>query len=395
MDTNMWFSNLIAYKFKQDVCYDQAEFEKALEQDVSRTPGQKELSTMGWTKALGKHGSTLAHFSENRILICSKTIVKDISAAAINEQLAEKVDVIEREDRRPVLKKEKDELKESILFSMMETAYNKSSLLYAFIDMEKGLIIVNSSSFNKAEELLALLRKSLGTLPVVPMFANVDLDVYLTSWLSDYKSPEGFKIGGDAHLEEPDDKAAQTKFKGQDLSSDEVKAHLLSGSQVTKLQLSYQDRLTFDLETNGQIKRLNYGGGLKEENADISNEEMSKKLDADFILATSEIIEMLTQLFVRGFDDSSFASTNDLEISVDKTPDLKQSLVDYLHTEPSEDPFYEDAVSYVKESKKASVSSLQRKLRIGYNRAARLIEEMELQGIVTEPQHNGAREVLK
>lgn len=390
----MWFSNLIAYKFKQDVCYDQAEFEKALEQDVSRTPGQKDLSTMGWTKALGKHGSTLAHFSENRILICSKTIVKDISSAAINEQLAEKVDVIEREEQRPVKKKEKDELKESILFSMMETAYNKSTLLYAFIDMEKGLIIVNSPSFNKAEELLALLRKSLGTLPVIPMFANVDLDVYLTSWLADYKSPEGFKIGGDAHLEEPDDKAAQTKFKGQDLSSDEVKAHLFSGSQVTKLQLSYQDRLTFDLDNGGQIKRLNYGCGLKEENADIPKEEMSKKLDADFILATSEIIEMLTQLFVRGFDDTSFASTNDLEISVDKASDLKQDLVDNLHTEPSEDPFYNDAVSYVKESKKASVSSLQRKLRIGYNRAARLIEEMERQEIVTEPQHNGVREVL-
>ena len=112
------------------------------------------------------------------------------------------------------------------------------------------------------------------------------------------------------------------------------------------------------------------------------------------LFCTSEIIEMLTQLFIHGFDDESFASTNDLEISVDKTPDLKQDLVDYLHTEPSEDPFYDDAVSYVKESKKASVSSLQRRLRIGYNRAARLIEEMEQQGIVTEPQHNGAREVI-
>ncbi len=383
----MWFSNLIVYKFKQDVSYDQAEFEKALEQNVSRIPSQKEFSTMGWTKALGKHGSTLAHFSENRILICSKAIVKDISPKVVNELLAEKVDDVERIEQRPVKKKEKDELKEAILFQMMETAYTKSALLYAFIDIEKGLIVVNSPTFNKAEELLALLRKSLGTLPVVPLFADVDLDVYLTSWLADYKTPEGFTIGGDAHLEEADDKEAQTKFKGQELSSDEVKAHLVTGSRVTKLQLRYQDRLTFDLDNSGQIKRLNYGGGLKEENADISNEEMSKKLDADFILATSEIIEMLTQLFINGFDDKSFASSNDL--------DLKQALVDNLHTEPSEDSFYTDAVNYVRGSNKASVSSLQRKLRIGYNRAARLIEEMERQGIVTKPQHNGEREVLK
>jgi S-DNA-T family DNA segregation ATPase FtsK/SpoIIIE len=60
----------------------------------------------------------------------------------------------------------------------------------------------------------------------------------------------------------------------------------------------------------------------------------------------------------------------------------------------SEDELYDKAVAYVLESRRASISSVQRQLRIGYNRAARLIEEMEAQGVVSPPEHNGQREVL-
>ena len=58
------------------------------------------------------------------------------------------------------------------------------------------------------------------------------------------------------------------------------------------------------------------------------------------------------------------------------------------------DELYDKAVAIVTESRRASISGVQRRLKIGYNRAARLIEQMELEGIVSAPQHNGNREVL-
>ncbi len=58
------------------------------------------------------------------------------------------------------------------------------------------------------------------------------------------------------------------------------------------------------------------------------------------------------------------------------------------------DELYDQAVRLVTESRRASISGVQRRLKIGYNRAARLIEMMESQGIVSAPQHNGNREVL-
>ncbi|ORM64434.1 cell division protein FtsK [Pantoea rodasii] len=58
------------------------------------------------------------------------------------------------------------------------------------------------------------------------------------------------------------------------------------------------------------------------------------------------------------------------------------------------DQLFDQAVSFVVEKRRASISGVQRQFRIGYNRAARIIEQMEAQGIVSEPGHNGNREVL-
>ena len=66
-----------------------------------------------------------------------------------------------------------------------------------------------------------------------------------------------------------------------------------------------------------------------------------------------------------------------------------------LHTEMEKmDEFYDEAVAFVTQTRRASISSVQRKFRIGYNRAARLIEAMEQAGIVSEMNNNGSREVL-
>jgi S-DNA-T family DNA segregation ATPase FtsK/SpoIIIE len=58
------------------------------------------------------------------------------------------------------------------------------------------------------------------------------------------------------------------------------------------------------------------------------------------------------------------------------------------------DALYDEAVAFVTETRKASISSVQRKLRVGYNRAARMIETMEADGVVSQMGTTGQREVL-
>ena len=59
-----------------------------------------------------------------------------------------------------------------------------------------------------------------------------------------------------------------------------------------------------------------------------------------------------------------------------------------------QDPLYDQAVAAVLESRRASVSSIQRRFKIGYNRAARIVEAMEVAGLVGPMENNGNREIL-
>ena len=83
--------------------------------------------------------------------------------------------------------------------------------------------------------------------------------------------------------------------------------------------------------------------------------------------------------------DASQVTTDGMTINAAGIPEEAQSDTDEL---------YDQAVALVTESRRASISSVQRQLRIGYNRAARIIEEMEASGVVSPPEHNGLREVL-
>ena len=81
---------------------------------------------------------------------------------------------------------------------------------------------------------------------------------------------------------------------------------------------------------------------------------------------------------------------NDLEIK----SSLFGGLNDSFDNDGEQDPLYDEAIFVVTKSRKASISNLQRRLKIGYNRAARLIEDMESAGVVSAMQSNGGREVL-
>jgi len=67
---------------------------------------------------------------------------------------------------------------------------------------------------------------------------------------------------------------------------------------------------------------------------------------------------------------------------------------DSANSDPESDPLYDQAVEFVTRTRRASISSVQRQLRVGYNRAARMIETMEMAGVITPAEDNGKREVL-
>ncbi len=112
----------------------------------------------------------------------------------------------------------------------------------------------------------------------------------------------------------------------------------------------------------------------------------SGKLSADRVhgayVSDQEVREIVSYL----------KSSNNVSYLDEVTEDSKESVTKLTNDE--DDPLYAEAVSIVLESNKASISYVQRRLKVGYNRAARMIEKMEELGIVTPVQKNGSREVV-
>ncbi len=102
-----------------------------------------------------------------------------------------------------------------------------------------------------------------------------------------------------------------------------------------------------------------------------------------------KVVEFLTGNSQPEYDESILSAPKEVN---DALPSAFRD--DAVNDDPENDPLYDQAVEFVTRTRKASISSVQRQLRVGYNRAARMIETMEMTGVVTAAEENGRREVL-
>ncbi|RHW75924.1 recombination-associated protein RdgC [Colwellia sp. RSH04] len=292
----MWFKNLYFFAFTRPFELSEQDLEKHLSEHLFTPCGSTELAHFGWVNALGKHGNTCVHSANGNFLVCARKEEKILPAPVIKDLLEEKVAQLEQEQSRGATKKEKEQFKEDIIFELLPRAFSRITDTHAYISPVNNIIVINSSSRGKAEDLLALLRKVIGTLPVTSFDPDISVDETMTDWLIEKNLGDKFQLGMEAEFNSLGDDGAVVRVKNQDLASEEIKAHLDAEKYAVKIALEWDESLSFILCDDLAIKRLKFFDVLQEQNDDIDSDDVLAKMDADFALMAGELNRFIIDL---------------------------------------------------------------------------------------------------
>ncbi len=293
MKTNMWFKNIIFYNLTEKLTITKNELQKKLEANRFRKCGEQELYTSGWVSPVDHQSNSLAQKHQDFFMICLQREEKILPPAAIKRKLDEEIAAIESVHYREINRKEKNEIREEIIFDMMKKAFTKISHTYAYIDLKNNFLVIDAASRNKAEDLTMLLRNCLGSLKIkIPDFSMVS--AYMTAWLHAYKHPDQYSIGVECELKDFETNSL-VKIKNNDLATNEVKSHLESGKVCTKLELNWCGKISFILCEDLAIKRLVFDD-LVIESVLENDEDLDTQFNADFEIMATEISGLLCDL---------------------------------------------------------------------------------------------------
>lgn len=289
----MWFKNLMIYRLNQEFKLSVDKLEKQLATLAYSPCTSQDIMKMGWASPMGSHSEALIHTVNNQILLCVQKEEKLLPAQVIKQELEAKIKKIESVQARKLKKSEKDPLKDEVLHALLPRAFSKISNTYIWLDITNNLIIVDAASTKRAEDNLAFLRKTLGSLPVVPLSYQNPIELTLTEWVRSGKPANGFSLMDEAELKAPVEEDGVIRCKKQDLFCDEIIAHIEAKKRVTKLALDWEERIQFILSDDGTIKRLKFSDLIKEQNDDIDKTDFAQRFDADYILMTNEISALI------------------------------------------------------------------------------------------------------
>ncbi|WP_025903246.1 recombination-associated protein RdgC [Tatumella sp. UCD-D_suzukii] len=291
-----FFKNAAIYRMTRDVI-SLDDMEKMLAACRFTPCGSQEMAKTGWVPPMGEAFSDqLAHIAGDHVLLTVQREEKILPAPVIKQALEEKIAKLENEQQRKLKKTEKDSLKDEVLHSLLPRAFSRYTQERIWIDTKAQLIVVDAASAKRAEDCLALLRKSLGSLPVIPLTMDTPVELTMTEWVRDGQTPAGMSLLDEVELKAVLEDGGTVRCKKQELVSDEVSTHIEAGKRVTSVGIDWQERMQFTLTNSLQLKRIKPADILVEQNDDIDRADVSARFDADFCLMAGEMSALIESL---------------------------------------------------------------------------------------------------
>ncbi len=289
----MWFKNLILYRLTSPWTLSSAELEQQLAGRPLTACNGFELQTRGWVAVNGEE--RLLHTQGPQHLLAMGINQKLLPGSIISQVAKERAVGMAIEQGFPVGRRQMRELKERVADELRGRALTKRSVLHAWLDTEHGWLIVDTTSAARAEELIQTLRDTLGSLSVTLLETERSPSVSMGAWLMFGEVPGRFQIEQDLELQSVKDPRSMIRYVQHPLESKEVQKQISSGKSVTRLGLSWSDRVAFQLTAKLEIKRVQFLDVITERD-DSTTEDAAEKFEIDFVLMTGELGALLKEL---------------------------------------------------------------------------------------------------
>jgi recombination associated protein RdgC len=377
------FKQLTAYHTGKDFAIPSAaDIEAALRPKRHLPIGLTQEKSVGFYPPRGEEHDPLVEAIGSHYIMRLNIETKSVPSRAIQDEVAKRCKTLEEATGRKPGKKERRDIAEDALLALLPAAFPKLHAITIWIDPERRLLALNTASQGKCDEAISALCHAFSGFSVSLIQTTTNPQAAMTQWLlaTDIDSwPENLTVERECVLQSTGEEAATVKFNRHHLANDDVRKHVLEGKLPTQLALSWDSRAAFVLTDTLRLKKLQLLDGVLDASG---TDKMEDRFDGDAALSTGLLGPLL--------DDLICALGGEMEIG-----EAKSDAVTPAQFDGDEDPLYEQAAEIVTTHRKASISLVQRHLKIGYNRAASLLEAMEKKGIVSPTNGMGYRTVLK
>jgi len=289
----MWFKNIFIYRLPTDFSLNAATLQERLALKPVMPCGSLDKQSCGWLSYRGD--GNYVHISNKHMLFALGVEQKLLPATIVNRFAKERIAEIEAQQGFKVGRKAIKDIKQAVTDELLPRAFALQRTTYAWLDLVNGRLVIEAASSAKSEELLEQLGKTVDNFPVQLLKTKLSPVAAMTDWLAAENAPVGFTIDRELELRSGDESKATVRYANHVLEGKEILAHISGGKRVTRLGMTWNDRISFVLNEHLQIKRIAFLDIIKEESSKIADNE-EEMFELDFTLMTGELAMMLTAL---------------------------------------------------------------------------------------------------
>lgn len=338
----------------------------------------------------------------------TRTVPKDQLAALIERRVT-----AAEEAGKTVTREYRSDIADIAHAELLRVQPAKHLQIGAYVDIKRQLLIVNHKSDSQCEDVILEVRKALGSFRCAPIYLNMKPCDYMNDWIA--LSADEYRIPNPAWLNFDFD--GTIKGRGEtDKNMVTSKGNAIDKSSFDGLSIVSCDLDKFKTHDNNELEHvvsftlISLPNTAKKHNTDLKLTKLGFCLDAEpegddeadyynaeLYVMTAELGILIEDLSITFGGRAGLMSEDAIASELKKalaTGNGNTIFLSEIKNAKERDPLFSQAKEFISETRRSSVSGIQRKFKIGYNRASRIADDLEQAGFISAPNNAGVREVL-